>query len=240
MKRAYILAGLVGVLGVVAAQAQMQISLQQDLSNFSYGNGGEFRATGSVLSANPALVGYSLDTAGLGYFQTFCIERSETYGPGVTYDVTISDRAIYGSMPPDGDPISIGTAWLYSQFAAGTLSGYNYTYGGFRAGSAGELQQALWWLEVESGGVRNSYIDTAETALYGAGNTGGIYDTYIQGDAGGAYNVVALNLWDVNTEGVIQDQLMVIPEPGVAGFGLLLVLSLCAAKARVLLRGLAG
>jgi hypothetical protein len=236
MKRLFVPVIFAAVLGVPAVQGQMQIVLQQDQANYTYGNGGEFRASGTVLSANPGLSGYSPDTAGSGYFQTFCIEASEYFTPGVTYDVTIGDRAIYGNQPPNGDPISIGTAWLYSQFAAGNLSGYNYSYGGLRVNSAGDFQQALWWLEGENGGGRNYFIDTAETALYGAGNTGGVYDTYIQGDANGAYNVVALNLWVVDTDAVAQDQLMVIPEPAGVSFGLLLLLPLCVTKVRIMFR----
>ena len=36
MKRLYVLAGLVGILAVPAVQAAMQVTLYQDLSNYSY------------------------------------------------------------------------------------------------------------------------------------------------------------------------------------------------------------
>jgi hypothetical protein len=45
------MAGLVGVLGVSAVQAQMQVTLYQDLSNYSYSDGGEFSAVPNPTSA---------------------------------------------------------------------------------------------------------------------------------------------------------------------------------------------
>lgn len=217
-------------------QASLQITLTQNTSQYSYGNGGEFRASGTVISGvNPSLAGYnkssSDNTAGTvsgnAYFQTFCIETSEYFSPGVTYNVTVSDRAMYGSQPPNGDPLSIGTAWLYSQFAAGTLSTYNYTYGAGRVADAGDLQKAIWWLEGESGGVKNSFITLAEGAL-------GKNDTTIKYDANGAYGVVVLNLWDVNTGAADQDQLMVVPEPTTVIAALLLALPFGVSTVRVL------
>src|ERR1017187_3068385 len=136
MKRLYVLAGLVGLLVVPAVQAAMQVTLYQDLANYSYGVGGEFNAVpnAALLSVNPALAGYSpvfpatsgLNlTAGSPNFQTFCIETGEEFSPGSTYNVTISYDIKYdGGLFPSGSPITIGTAYLYSQFAAGTLFGY--------------------------------------------------------------------------------------------------------------------
>ena len=60
------MAGLVGVLGVSAVQAQMQVTLYQDLSNYSFSDGGEFRAVpdANLLNfANPTLAGYVPATA---------------------------------------------------------------------------------------------------------------------------------------------------------------------------------
>ena len=127
--------------------------------------------------------GYNSGLNNQAYFQTFCIEYNEEFTPGVSYGVGVSQKAQYGSQPPNGDPISIGTAWLYSHFAAGTLSGYNYSYGAGRSTTAGLLQEAIWWLEAEPNGVRDSFIDTAEDALYGA--HGAAQDVLIVGDSNG-------------------------------------------------------
>jgi hypothetical protein len=241
MKRLCVLAGLVGVLAVPEVQAQMQITLYQDIN--SYSDGGEFNAVpnAALLSVNPTLAGYTALTADLAAgnpnFQTFCIETGEYFYPGTTYNVTISQKILYdGGQFPNGEPITTGTAWLYSQFAAGTLSGYDYNDSG-RAASAGDLQQAIWYLQGEEASLVNggadgtAFFNTAVTALGGAVNYA----------ANGAYGVVALNLWDSSNNGA-QDQLMVVPgpssvpEPSAVSFGLLFLLLPGMYKVRAFIR----
>ena len=255
MKKFCIILSFAGVMAVPNLFASMSVTLIDNTSQYSYNNGGEFRAVGSadLLAADPGLAGYSSFTSGtisaatdgsswgynsglIGqtYFQTFCIEYNEEFSPGTSYGVAISSRAMNGGEPPNGDPLSIGTAWLYNQFAAGTLSGYNYTYGtSSRENSAGALQQAIWWLEGENNGVRNSFINTAEEALYG-GLHGSAQDALIVGDANGAYGVVALNL---GAPGQVQDQLFIdkpVPEPTTMIVGALLLLPFGASTLRIL------
>ncbi|HTY88005.1 MAG TPA: hypothetical protein VMB80_11110 [Candidatus Acidoferrum sp.] len=233
MKKICVVLSLAAVLTATSAFASMSVTLTENTSQYSYGVGGEFRATGDAgLDAVVAWGAYSAATSGGSgssrYFQTFCIEHNEYFTPGTPYSASISPNAMYGSQPPLGDPISIGTAWLYSQFAAGTLSGYNYTYGSGRASatSAGALQEAIWWLEGESGGVNNSFIALAETAL-------GLNNTTIKNDANGAYGVYALNL---GNPGAVQDQLVIVPEATTVIAGALLLLPLGASTLRVLRR----
>jgi hypothetical protein len=210
----------------------MSVTLYQNTSQYSYGNGGEFRAVGNgdvnaIVNWSAYASSTSGSASGQQYFQTFCIEASEYFTPGKTYSASLSQNAMYGNQSPSGDPLSIGTAWLYSQFAAGTLSGYNYTYGGGRqsATSAGAVQQAIWWLEGESGGVKNSFITAAEAAL-------GLDDTGIKGNANGAYGVYALNL---GNPGAVQDQLViVVPEASTIIAGALLLLPFGASTLRIL------
>jgi hypothetical protein len=64
--------------------------------------------------------------SGQAYFQTFCIETTEFFSPGATYTASTSDNALYGGHPPGGVPVTLGTAWLYSEFASGGLSTYGY------------------------------------------------------------------------------------------------------------------
>ena len=112
MKKLSILISVAGVLCAPALQAALQVTLTQNTALYSYGNGGEFRASGSVIAGvNPTLWGYSPATAqgGVGaYFQTFCIETSEYFSPGVAYNSSLNSRAMYGGQFPNGDPISIG------------------------------------------------------------------------------------------------------------------------------------
>ena len=152
---------------------------------------------------------YDSSTQYGGGFATFCVEESETFVPGTKYDFTKSPNAIYGGNPPGGDPISLGTAWLYSQFALGTLGGY---FDASRQTNAGLLQQTIWFLEGETltnpGG---KFIDAVEDKF------GSVENASL--DANGAYGVVVLNLWDLgyanNTAHRVQDQLFYVPEPGI-------------------------
>jgi len=164
--------------------------------------------------------GYSSSLNSQQYFQTFCLEYSEPFTPGTTYNVSISQNAMFGGNAPLGDPISIGTAWLYSQFAAGKLDDYttpkyNYTYGSNRETESGLLQQAIWWLEGETGGVKTSFITLAEGILH-------LNDTTIKLNSNGAYGVYAMNL---GTPGMVQDQLVIIvPEASTLIAGTILLL----------------
>jgi hypothetical protein len=186
-------------------------------STFQNGVGGEFNAV----------------TTGLGSFATFCIEDGENIAqpPSGPYTYTINTGAVQGGPGADAidpntglamDNVSIGTAWLYSQFQAGTLTLDNGTGSYFDAdelANAGELQNAIWYLEDEAPGQSNGYVILAETALN---------ETLpqIEADSNGAYGVVALNLF--NPDGSLaQDQLAVdpefvpVPEPTTAGCFLL-------------------
>jgi len=161
-------------------------------------------------------------------FQTFCIEHNENVSLPGTYDVAISDGAIYGGVAggidPDGlgplpttDKISVGTAYLYSQFATGNLAGYIYANGGTRAASAVKLQEAIWYLEDEisltlAQITANSFLQAAFTA-HGAIGAG------VGNAAGGAkadnsiYGVKALNLGGASPNQK-QDQLIMVPDGG--------------------------
>ena len=124
--------------------------------------------------------------------------------PSGPYTYTINTGAVEGGGPGGGanaidpntglpmDNISLGTAWLFSQFSAGTLTLDNGSGSYFdtnRLANAGELQQAIWYLEDENNGVNNGYVSLAETAL-GTDLTG------VKADSNGEFGVVALNLFD--------------------------------------------
>ena len=107
------------------------------------GSGGEFTAFDYTGLSN---AGYAAAASDIGAydpsFQTFCIETGE-FTSNPLYFV-IGSAAVMGGTG-SSDPLSQGTAWLYSQFAAGSLAGYNYG----TSASAGLLQDAFWMLESE-------------------------------------------------------------------------------------------
>lgn len=127
------------------------VTLDTNAYSDVYG-GGEFTALGSGLStasySSAALLG--------GGFETFCMSFREEFVPGnwgnpTPYNFTLGNAIIDPSFNPVNNPLTIGTAYLYSQFASGDLTGYDYsnsTAAG-RLGSATELQLAFWWLQNE-------------------------------------------------------------------------------------------
>jgi hypothetical protein len=131
------LAGLV-VSGVTNAWA-----LQITMGTFTPGAGGNYRFDpGSGFPDLP----YAAGAADGTWYGTFCLEHDEYFTPGGTYNVEISNRAWNGGINTDnGDVISVGTAFLYEQFATGALSGF--TYGS--STSAAKLQDMIWYLEGE-------------------------------------------------------------------------------------------
>jgi hypothetical protein len=150
------------------------------------------------------------------------------------------------------DNISIGTAWLFSQFSAGSGGLLNYNFAGTggtsgtRTADAGDLQKAIWFLEDEVDGVRNHFIDDAETALGYTHDAAG--DAKLKLDSNGAFNVIALNMYSTSPgttpgattiiDGVTyylkQDVLAVVPEPTTMIAGALLLLPFGASTLRAL------
>ncbi len=148
-------------------------------------SGGEFIAT---TSAN-------------GTFKTFCIERNEHIGFNTPYNYSISDGAMQGGVSSGNpDPISFGTAYPYSQFRAGSLSGYS------SASSTDQtnLQDAFWMLEgALTHKASNVYIAATKAALSKT-------DAEMIADGGGVYGIKAKNV-TTTSGGIAQDQLIWVP-----------------------------
>jgi hypothetical protein len=188
------------------------------VAGYYSGNGGEF----TLYPSFPVPSDYvPLITSGIGAggpnFQTFCVETTEFVNiPSGNYEVVFNNGAVYGNGGGNGsyDPLSVGTAWLYYQFQLGTLSGYDYTASG-RATSAGALQQAIWFLEGETGGVNNDFVTLASNHF--GSFTDANADNFQNGQR--TIPVMVLNLWDVGYVNVAghqhQDQLVCVPEPGI-------------------------
>jgi hypothetical protein len=243
LQLAIMLVGLAGMMTAPNLFAQPYFGSDGTLnfaaSTFQNSVGGEFNAVTTPFGSS----------ANLGSFPTFCIEDGEFIGqpPSGPYTYTINSGAVAGGPGADAtdpntglpmDNISIGTAWLFSQFSAGTLTLDNGTGSYFdadRLANAGELQQAIWFLEDESPGVDNGYVALAQTAL------GNLTLSQVEADSNGAYGVVALNLFD-SSGNLAQDQLAVdpelvsAPEPTTAGC-LLLGLAVLAFTQRIKLNG---
>jgi hypothetical protein len=187
--------------------------------------GGEF--TLHVMSGGLDLSSYShaalSKTSDIGVFntfQTFCLEGNEYIYPNPkTYDYALSSAAVAGGMGGavgGKDPISVGTRWLYSQFASGNWqNGLAYYYGdgsmtaseiSLRKASALALQKAIWWLEGEENigyDSNNIYMKEVKAKF---GDQAAL-------TAGAQYGVSVLNLTNGSERG--QDQLYYhVPDGG--------------------------
>jgi hypothetical protein len=211
---AYQMVTVIAIAALSATAFANSVELNQTSGYYS-GIGGEFTASSPDSILNPASLGYSPLAMVGGGFQTFCLEYSEEFYTNTPYQYGISGAAISGGGASGGahlvgsvwtDPVSVGTAWLYRQFATGVLSGYNYGAG--RSTSAGALQDAIWYLEGEQPtvGTGSLFVSLAETTL-------GLTLTGLEADANGLYGVSALNLGDItnNPEFPHQDQLVLTP-----------------------------
>ena len=204
------------------------------------GTGGEFTLfdPGAGNWQLDASKGYASSTYGLlsGHpesFQTFCIEKDEYSYYNEWFDVWVSldnkDGTIPGShawgggvnvpATPEaaqGDDLDPKTAYLYNEFARGTLSSYEYTAGPGRVASAAELQEAIWSIEQEIGpanGQAATWITEAAAAVAPGGTW---YERWGEGSIG--YVRVLQNS---NVKQYRQDFLYVVPVPAAVLLGIL-------------------
>ncbi len=186
--------------------------------------GGEFTVTPLDASGLWITKGYipgvTSGVNGVPSIQSFCLEVQEGINGPYPLDAELNPngRAINGGVGPQGDPISLGTAWLYYKFATGGLAAYGYDYtpgpGGTRPASAQALQEAIWYLEDESGAVGNlnaleiAFLNAAEAA-----NGGTLASA--KADNNSFWKVGVLNI--TSADGALrQDQLVLIPDGGSA------------------------
>lgn len=193
-----------------AAYAGLTVTTAKDFGPYNYGSGGEFtliQGGGLNVAGN-----YSNKTGNttFGTFQSFCLEKNEYLDASTKYNVVLNnaaDKGGNGGGTPDR--ISQGTAWLYLNFAKGTLQNYDYTDVTKRQISAGLLQETIWYLENEQGTLANdTYLQLAKNALH-MSNTNDLKADYT------GSTVKVLNLTD--SCGIKkQDQLVVTPIPAAA------------------------
>jgi len=176
------------------------------------GSGGEF-----TLTPNAEL---RTLTGPSGTWESFCLERTEFVTIGSTYNAVVNTEAMLGGLnngvpgPGGGDPVDARTAYLYSNFAGGTLTGYNYTPGTGRANSAAALQDVIWYLEDEAAQTWNA--GSLQSTFYTAAQNAVASGTWT-----GLGNVRVLNLYAAGHAGDLQyraqDMLattVTVPAPG--------------------------
>jgi len=219
MKKIAITLGFIALLASVAMADQVRVGYPgAGYGPYQTGRGGEFTLT----PLNPtgwldlSYYGAGARNAGTGSFQTFCLEGGENIYPySATYDAVVQRNAVSGGIGPAGDPLSVGTGWLYSQFASGNwTTGLSYSYIGTsaRRADADLFQKAIWWLEGEEGityDAGNKFM-LAVVTQFGS-------EAAAAADGAWRYGVFALHLTSANG-GPVQDQLyysgVPVPESG--------------------------
>jgi hypothetical protein len=172
-------------------------------------------------------------------FTTFCIEYNEEFYPGSShlYEIQFSDEAKFGTKgPPNGfDLLTTQTAWLYSQWRAGTLGKMvndNAKPGDALWDSVGAplkgdlyaLQDAIWVTQgwnlspnwEATPGLASELVNIANKKANGS-----------------LYDVQVMQMWGIGHVGDpnyrAQDQLaIIVPTPMAVGGGGVLLLGMCA------------
>lgn len=181
---------LISIIAATAATAQW--AQASPIVNFTFGpgstGGGEFYAA----------------TSDRGTFTTFCLEADESLGIGLDYYYTVSQATMYNGNGTT-DPLSRPAAWLYLQFLEGTLGNFGALYAyAHSTADADALQKAFWYLEGDSLGENNYYVQLA-VAQAGSRHVAN----------NGFYPVAVMNVWaNPDGTGPLQDQLIRLPDGG--------------------------
>jgi hypothetical protein len=224
--------------GLAGVSEAVTLVLRQEVGQYSSTTGGgEFKVTD--LTGFPGTVpamgtGVQVTTNGVtGAFQTFCMEYTEHFTPGTTYDYTVDTAAYAGGFDgavgtPPSDPVSSKTAYLYTQFWNGVLSwtdhngvlqNYTYALGNGRASDALELQNAIWFIEGERtkeqiGGETSDawkmYLQAKDAVAVG-GSWWNLY--HDENNLATIGNVRVMNLTAQGTGAFAQSQLTMIAVP---------------------------
>ncbi len=222
MKFSWLMAAAAGAavctsaLGVSIARIERPTGYGANASNDTFG--GEF----TVIPQSGTGVGKTgmFSDRAANSFQTFCLELNQTVTPGQNYEVRVNTEIITGA--PGLNTVADETAWLYTQFRRGTLSGYDYSTGPLssRGEHANSLQLAIWFFQDQLAPASsrfNAFMNDALAQQWAseAQNSGFVNR-----------NVRALNVGDIGADPqnwARQDMLTLIPLPtggGLAAAGL--------------------
>jgi VPDSG-CTERM motif len=196
MKRFTSLTKLVALAAMTVGCASLSFGGSYTLTMTATANVGGYWANPDAALGSAVLGNYaSVTKSDLGFW-TMCVETNEYFWSGCRYNAGITGTTAYGggtNVPGTGDPISVGTAYLYEQFALGNLTSLLAGNGGFTydVGGAARVQKTIWWLEGETG--EGTLIpDAALMTLLSSANLGDITADY----AGSDVKVMNLTRYD--------------------------------------------
>ncbi len=194
---------LIATVATVAAAGYATAgTVKLDVTPLSVSPGGAFKAT--------TLSGYNGETDSFGCFLTFCLEKNEAFTAGQTMTAVINTHTVGAS---GNVALNTKTAYLYSNFRAGTLAGFDGS-----AAHHGLLQDAVWMLQGQMAAAApgvNQFYDLAQASNWT--------------DLG---NVRVLNMFTYNNNGcqMRQDQLAIVPLPPAGWAGLATLAGLGVAR----------
>ncbi len=193
--------------GVSTARAN---SIALFTNSYSYGSGGEYGGEFTAhTSPNNFLSNYAPVAIVNGGFETFCVQPNVYYYPGTTYTYTLSN------WDSAGKALSLGAAFLYYEFATGTLAGYDYLNNGAvsRNTDAGELQVAFWELQGQTvPSAFQSLVSGDPFYTLALTDLGGLTNALSANN--GTYAVDILQLHCANGAPAQNQLVLVTPEPG--------------------------
>jgi hypothetical protein len=218
--------------GTYSGSARMEYGR---IGGYYQGQGGEFTLSqyggNTVLSNSAYAAGARGEDGDPTSFQTFCVEVAEYVSQPMDLYVSNQNAALSGSGSHAykggtgaGDDLDFRTAYLYTQFAIGSLS--NYAYTGTvneltRAQTAAALQRVIWKIEGEDGGIgfdmtfMSVSLNSAQQALASAW-----LEEATKANWSSIGNVRVLQAY--TTGGALaQDQLYLVPIPAAVLLGLL-------------------
>lgn len=195
---------LTAILFSSAALAGFDYKVKLLKGDYQSGVGGEFTAM-SVLGPNGHLPGADV-------FQTFCVEKNETFEYGKVYDVQINTQTVN-----TGAQLNNAVALLYTQFREGTLAGYRLNGStSQRKSDAAQLQNLIWYLMGDNPSLNlgaNKFFPVLAAAFGTQG--GALRSGAFDNDQIGSVRIMNL----MRNGQHHQDQLMIVPAPGAIALG---------------------
>lgn len=202
------------------------------VSGYFLGNGGEITIYGAgsgLLLSNSTYAASTKNVVPVNLgpsFQTFCLEVGEhltapmsLWVSTVNKDLVTPGSHAWKGGTADGDNLDSKTAWVYTQFAKGTLADYAYTgtvNGLDRTQTAAALQRFIWASEGEGGlNMAASFggitLNAAQQTLVASWDS-----LFLQSGFQGIGNVRVLQTYKLSDGSLAQDLLYLVPAPAAA------------------------